>query len=315
MIQSHQVIVAVATYKRTDLLTELLDSLATASTISPFSVVVVDNDPEGGARITCQRGDLVVSYLHEPTPGIAAARNCALGFLNEDHEAIAFVDDDETVDPLWMKNLLHTLNTLHADVVSGPVISVFPAGTARWIIDGGFHQRIRFQTNTTITSAATNNTILRTSFLKRLNNPRFDETFSMTGGSDTEFFSRVQGAGGFMAWCDEALVWERVPAERLTLKWIWRRGVRIGNVTGRLKLRRHSKLGLLGGAVVRIAYGSARASISTIKGKGLQAIDLDYIVRGVGWVGAITNNLVQEYERTPQVKRRESRLLKSKLHQ
>jgi succinoglycan biosynthesis protein ExoM len=297
VIHSHKVRIAVATYKRNDLLKDLLDSLAAAHAITPFRVLIVDNDPEGGARKICQRKDLQIDYAVEDKPGIAAARNRALDMLEPEDAAIVFVDDDERVDTNWLRHLLALMNDTSADVVAGPVISVFPKDAPEWIVRGGFHQRVRFATGTELESAATNNTIVRTAFLRSMENPRFDESFSATGGSDTDFFYRLRQRGARMLWCDEAIVSEDVPANRLSFRWIWRRGVRIGNVTGRLRLRESGRIQLLVGAALRIAYGSCLIAISLCRGKGLRAAHFDYVVRGVGWFGASANVLVQEYRR------------------
>ena len=62
-------------------LTELLPMLvqqAAGEVGQDTSVLVVDNDPEAGARETCTGYHPAVRYVHEPRPGIAAARSRAL---------------------------------------------------------------------------------------------------------------------------------------------------------------------------------------------------------------------------------------------
>lgn len=289
--------VAVATFRRNDDLRSLLHSLE--AVVEPrFRVVVVDNDPEGGAAAAVEGWDLPLTYRHEPTPGIAAARNRALDEIAPGDRWIAFVDDDERVTPTWLSELVALGESREADVVSGPVISVFAPNTPAWILRGGFIQRPRFPHGSVCLSPATNNTLVRVSALEERGWPRFSEEYSLTGGSDTEFFRRMRDQGAVMLWCDDALVHEDVPADRATLRWILRRGLRVGNVTGRLRLRHFSRARLMVGGVVRVGYGVARVLVSLVRGRGLRARDVDYLTRGLGWIGASSGGVVVEYKRS-----------------
>ena len=75
------VVIAVLTYCRAhdlaELLPELLDQAATVS--RSIEILVVDNDPHGGARdqvaaVAASNSFVPVRYVHEPIPGIAAGR-------------------------------------------------------------------------------------------------------------------------------------------------------------------------------------------------------------------------------------------------
>lgn len=291
-------LISIATYKRPALLSNLLQSLERADLPAGTRVCVVDNDPNASARSTVEATSLDAEYVCEPTPGIAAARNRGLDQIRDD-DAIVFVDDDEWVQPDWLRALLGAQSRFGADVVSGPVISVFPPETPRWVVRGGFIQRPRFPTGAPSLSPATNNTLLRLAFWREAGAPRFDETFSLTGGSDTAFFRGLGEFGARMVWTDDAVVYEDVPVDRTSFGWIWRRGVREGNVSGRLHLRRTSPARLALNGLARIVYGAARQGVGFVRGRGLEAKSIAYMTRGVGWIGASTNRLVVEYARAP----------------
>jgi len=288
--------IAVATYKRPDLLCDLLSSLE-ASTNQEFRVVIVDNDPSRSAREVALGSPLRIEYVVEPTPGIAAARNAALDRIAESDDFILFVDDDERVDPIWLDALLRVQTNEQADVIAGPVISVFAPNAPSWILKGGFIQRARFATGDSVLSPATNNTLVRVEYLRSLGMPHFSESFSMTGGSDTEYFRRLRAAGAKMVWCNEALVYEDVPPNRATFAWIWRRGIREGNVSGRLRLREIHRPRLFIEGVARVLYGVARQTVDYVSGRGPRAKSFAYITRGLGWIGASRNQFVIEYAR------------------
>ena len=79
-IKDH-VSVCICTYRRNDLLEKLLRKLALQHTDGhfDFSIVVVDNDADGGAKETAKRiqekTKLELTYDVEPDKCIAAARN------------------------------------------------------------------------------------------------------------------------------------------------------------------------------------------------------------------------------------------------
>lgn len=291
------VLISVATYQRPHLLADLLRSLEASRLPDSVRLCIVDNDPAGSAREVAAGSTLPVTYIVEPRVGIAAARNRGLEEVRATDDFIVFVDDDERVSEGWLDSLLRVQSEHRADVVGAPVISVFAPNAPEWIVRGGFIQRPRLPTGAVMITAATNNTLVRLDFLRENGWPRFDEAFSLTGGSDTEFFRGIRDKGAQMVWCDEALVYEDVPTDRATFRWIFRRGVRAGNVHGRLRLRERSRARVALDGGTRIVYGICRQLMWLFLGRGLHAKNLTYVTLGVGYLGASTNRLVMEYAR------------------
>ena len=294
---NREIVITVATYKRPDLLRELLASLEREHRRTAFSVIVIDNDAAGSGEPVVAASDLPLLYAVEPQPGIVAARNAALERLPDRTTHVVFVDDDETVGEGWLEELLRVEQLHGADIVCGPVDSVFPDDSPRWIIDGGYIQRSDEAEGITDRIPATNNTLVTTALLHRAGDPRFDEAFSHTGGSDTAFFTPLLLMGARVAWAPSARVAERVPLNRLTFKWVMRRYIRVNNVSGRMMLATTPRPVLLVKAVASIAYGVAKTTLALVRGKGLRLIDTRYVTRGLGWIGAVTDRLVQEYSR------------------
>ncbi len=292
------VTIALATYRRPHDLHAALASLRSVRGIGRARVVVVDNDTEQSARELVERSDgLNVEYVHEPRPGIAAARNASLDAAGES-DWLIFIDDDETFDREWLTELMSCAVRYEASIVSGPVITVYGPDAPRWIVRGGFLQRSRMPTGIMRGKLpATNNVTLRLSYWRLRGAPRFDESFSFTGGSDTDFFSRLIAPGDTVIWCDEALVSEVVPPGRLQARWILRRMIRLGNVDGRIRLRTQSRLELSARAVVRLGYGILRTAGALITGRGLRRKDLAFVTVALGWMGAAADRLVVEYRR------------------
>jgi succinoglycan biosynthesis protein ExoM len=293
-----RVTVTIATFRRLDDLTTALESMADVRGIDSVDVIVIDNDTTDSARALVESfSHLPVADRSETAPGIAAARNAALD-AGAESDWLVFVDDDETFDPGWLEALLDCGVSGNADIVAGPVITLYPESTPRWIVRGGFMQRSRMPTGPLRRKRpATNNVAVRMAYWRDAGRPRFDETFSVTGGSDTDFFSRLIGPNATVLWCDEAIVSEVLPRERANVRWILRRMVRLGNVDGRLRLRSQSRLALVLAAVGRIGYGVVRTLGAVVTGRGVRRRDVGYITVGLGWIGAATGALVQEYRR------------------
>lgn len=298
------VAVCVATYKRPDDLAGLLDSLSRAHFQHPFRVIVVDNDPQATAHDVLSEAPqrwphLPVTALHEPLPGIAAARNCGLKELTDADEFVVFVDDDETVDASWMRELASTQNRFEADIVSGPVESRYPSNAPKWVVRGKYHQRTRRPTGLYPRYISkTNNVMVRVAFLRLLEDPEFDNAFGLTGGSDTELFLRLRARRPVVAWCEEAVAREDVPWERLSFAWIRRRWIRNGNVIGRIWAReRRHLLALIVGVGMMVCCSIL--GLATLPWRGpLHAMAVKEFFRGFGVIAAIFNSRVVEYVRS-----------------
>lgn len=296
-----KILIAIATYKRPALLAELLESLRMS--LPPEGVlsrtVVVDNDIEGSARAVVEASRLNhLSYVVEQEPGIAAARNSGLASAASDEDAIVFVDDDERVHPEWLRELVNGWLASGNEVVTGPVISVFAPGTARWIVAGGFIQRSRHATGARLPTAATNNTLMSLSFWREVHCPTFDPAFSESGGSDTDFFLRLAASGGRISWVDEALVEEDVPSARANFHWIWRRAVRGGSVQARIDLRNTSRARLGWRVGIVLSYRFVRAVFAIVRHRSARAADIVPLAWQFGKATVVLGGTVLEYRRS-----------------
>lgn len=294
-----KVLIAIATYTRPFSLARLLSSLTRASSeLDRYSLLVVDNDPSGSAEAVAVNS-AKCEYLLEPQPGIAAARNAALAWFYNDpsYTHIAFIDDDEEASDLWLDLLLETLENCDADVVSGPVIPAFTKKAPQRLVAGGYFDRSRYPTGAPVRIAATNNTVVRRSLLESRLAPRFAEAYSLTGGSDTEFFTRLRETGAKFVWDDRAAVTEYVEVDRVSLAWALRRQRRVGNVQGRLFLERRGRPALLIGALARIVLGIGLTTSCFLTGRWPRASASGPLMHGIGMLNVLRGSWVVEYER------------------
>lgn len=232
--------ICIATYKRPALLRELLESLEEQQ-VEPdveFRIIVVDNDKKCSARDVVDEFKNKVStsviYDVEPVQNIALVRNRALSHIGGEY--IAFIDDDETADEKWLQNLINSSIKYCADAVFGPVLPVFSKAPPRWILEGHFFDRERFPDGTKRTIGATNNTLISTKVFKK-SGLMFNPEFGLTGGSDTDFFSRFYQYGAKLVWCDSGVVYEKVGIERMSTAWLVKRAFRGGQTYARIFVR------------------------------------------------------------------------------
>lgn len=289
--------IGVATYRRPELLHNLLLSLATTASISEVCVYVVDNDANESGREVCEIDyGFRLIYAVEPKPGIAAARNSFLD-LAKAEDFLIFIDDDEFVDEDWLSELRSAQAELCADVVWGPVIPVFPPSAPAWAIQGGFFDRDRHSTGHELKLAATNNAIVRREAIEKLTEPRFRESFSETGGSDSDLFHRMYRSGAVIRWCDEAIVREHVPTERMTWDWVAQRAERTGNVRARLLMSDGHRNQVVLEGMARVGVGAFRNVVGKIRGKVPTSREVNTYRRGLGMLRALRGSYVREYRR------------------
>ncbi len=307
-----EVVVAVLTYRRpADLAALLPDLVAQVGAAGVAArLVVVDNDVTDSARALVQQyaagpHGVRVDYVHESRPGIAAARNRALDEA-ADAEVLVFLDDDERPTQGWLGALLDLRAATGATGVVGPVVSEFAVSPDPWLLAGRFFDRHRWATGTRVTVAATNNLLLDLHQVRALG-LSFDERFGLTGGSDTLFTRQLVERGGVLVWCDEALVVDRVPAERLTREWVLARAYRSGNSWSRTTLELAGspraalagRVGLAGEGLVRTAGGAARVLLGGALGDpGHRARGRRTLARGAGLLAGVAGRTRSEYARS-----------------
>lgn len=252
-------VVGVLTYRRTDRLPALLRELAAqAGTVVPHAtVVVVDNDPEGSAAsVVAEWADRGIRYVHEPRPGISAARNRALAEAR-DADVLVFLDDDEMPSAGWLAHLVGAWSRWGCAAVAGPVPARFLGPADAWVTGSGVFDRRRLPSGTPVSGAGAGNLLLDLAQVRRLG-LAFDERFGLTGGEDTLFTHALVHAGAEIRWCDEAEAIEFVPVDRLTRAWVLRRSFRSGSSWSRAEV--HLAAGAAGRWRTRLAV-LARASV------------------------------------------------------
>lgn len=298
-------VVAMLTYRRPHDLERAVPAFLAATAHAAVTLLVVDNDPDASAGPwVAGLGDPRVTYVHEPRPGIAAGRNRALDECSE-ADRIVFVDDDEHPLPGWWDALDACHRASSAAGVVGAVVSEFDVPPSAWVVAGRFFERRRLPTGTRVDVAATNNLLLDLREVRRLG-VRFDEAFGLSGGSDTLFTRRLVRGGARLVWCDEAVVVDRVPADRMTTGWVLRRARRSGNSASRAELvlaggaaeRWRVRVRYAAGGAVRVVGGALRQVHGALaRDEVRRLVGRRNVQRGLGMLSGILGRVVVEYAR------------------
>lgn len=183
------------------------------------------------------REQLDILYELEENLGVPFARNHAIDIAQAARcDFTTFVDDDETVDPLWLTEIYTSLIDRNLDLVGGPVrlhpVEETATRLQKLIWTGLVRRNHRVEktankerengTDHKVT-VITSNWLIRNSFLTETA-LRFREDLGFSGGSDTAFFKSARKLGAKTGWASSALVYETMPLSRLSLRYQYKRG-------------------------------------------------------------------------------------------
>jgi glycosyltransferase involved in cell wall biosynthesis len=224
--------VVLCTHNRATVLGEALDSLVKQDfSRSAYEIIVVDNastdeTPEVVGRFSSVR------CLCEPCLGLSPARN--RGVQAAQGEIVAFIDDDAIADPDWVKNLCSVYKRFpEAAGVGGKILPLWPPeGAPSWYgsefaatfsaLDYGDqvqllrYPRILYGTNMSF----------RRDVLQAVGGFRVElgrKGKGMMANEEVELMWRIERAGGRCYYTPDAVVFHRVPPERLRMGYLLRR--------------------------------------------------------------------------------------------
>lgn len=234
--------ICLCTYKRPELLDELLDHLATLETgdLFTYSIIVVDNNSAQSAKNVVDshrtKGGITITYACEPIANVARARNLALKLSSGNY--VAFIDDDERPEKDWLLRLFRALSTTGADAIMGPVYPFYTTDPPAWVRKGRFFLRSfppsgplrRWQ------EGRTGNLLIKSSVIKEYNvsfNPEFSR-----GGEDQDFTRQLMEKGYKIFWFNGAPLIEMIGPHRWNFKFMFRKALVRGAMSARYPLNK-----------------------------------------------------------------------------
>lgn len=218
---AEDVVIGIPTFRRPDLLRGLLDGLKAELAVQPAFIIVADNDCgiEASAIVDAFKSSWSdVVCIPVPERGVAQVRNAIVATASRfrpEWKWLLMLDDDGCVEPGWMKAMLSCGETYEAHLVGGPVEGVLPKDAGLLARNSIFASRRRWPTGPVDTLNTTQNLAISRRTLGLISLPLFRDQYGATGGEDYDLFRQVANAGGRLVWCDEAVVVEPAPPDRL----------------------------------------------------------------------------------------------------
>lgn len=305
---SIRISIGLGTFQRPQMLSNMLQSLSEMTIpndVKP-TLILADNDKEESARSIFNdfkdKLGFPGVYLVEEHRGIVNMRNAVLEkALDLRSDLIAFLDDDETVKPIWLEIMLQKMEEYDADVINGSVLRILPPDTPKWIHRGRFLKWESFRTGTIRKVASTSNVI----FKKKLVDEwglRFHPALNFAGASDTFLFRQAYLKGARIVWIDDAYVQEYFPKSRVNRDWILRRAFRRTNSKF---IRKKLEYGYPRAAATQFfngllqLFGGLALSIITLPlGPMLRLHAQRIFVKGLGTFNGIFGGVYEEYRQT-----------------
>lgn len=265
-----QISVITPTFNRPEPLVRAMKSLMAQQWLDDLvapELIVVDNSPEGNARAIvaalAKKSPFPVVYVHESRPGVASARNAGAAVARG--RWIAFLDDDEEADPLWLASMVSVARSKRADAVFGAVEARAEGGEIGPFAPF-FERRVARPSGAEITDLSaklgTNNSMFdRISC--GLDGETFDTTLNESGGEDSLFIRRLVLAGKRFYFASNAQVVEWAPRRRLNWEYVKKRKFLSGQI--RVFVQDMARKGnvaavarwMIAGAIQALTFGAA----------------------------------------------------------
>lgn len=227
--------VVICTYNRAEMLKDTIKSWMAVDKdcLSTELIIVNNNSTDQTLQVVKSFQGTVtdLKYVFEPRPGLSFARN--KGIKEANGEIIAFVDDDVYFHKSWLLEMMLAFgNNPETDCIGGNSIPVLETERPLWLTDN----MLKLYGSTLSGEAE-----------KFMNFPEHPfgvnmafrkKTFQLVGGFNTslgrikksllsneekEFFYRIHQAGMKTFYTPKAIIFHRIPKDRLDQKWILKR--------------------------------------------------------------------------------------------
>ena len=231
-----EISVIICTYNRASELHATLHSwLMVLGTGPAVELIIVDNnstdDTQSVGEAFGRSYPYPVRYVREPKIGLSNARN--RGIEEARGGVVAFVDDDVNFDANWLNEILAAFkNRPNASRVGGKSIPSFEKEKPAWITDdvyklygatgSGDHDReMVFPEHPFGLNMVFKNDVFKV--VGNFNNSLGRIKNSLLSNEETDLFYRVAQAGLKVFYASKAILYHRIPAERMDKRWILKR--------------------------------------------------------------------------------------------
>jgi succinoglycan biosynthesis protein ExoM len=265
-----------------------------------ISITIVENDHELHIKDIVRELQVIspfkINYYLEENIGISSARNRAIK-ESRDSDYCVFTDDDQVVDKEWIRELIRCQNEFNADGVYGLTPPIFTNEVPLHI--SSFYKKRIIPYGTKLKCAATGCLLLKISFLHN-HQIKFDERLNFLGGEDVLLTNQIVNKGGILINNSNAISYECIPQERLTLKYIIKRTFRNAvthiTVSKYLKVSISTLLREMVMAVIKVIYGALVFLPFYIIGENNKLKGVILVVKNIGILYSICGKTISFYK-------------------
>jgi glycosyltransferase involved in cell wall biosynthesis len=223
--------VVVCTYNRAKCLEQTLLSVVSQNyPPEKFEIIIVDNNSPDQTELVSfslrdQHKNLKIKYFKEFQQGVSYGRN--RGVSEASGEYIVFLDDDETVDPVFLQNLEDFYAQYKdASLTAGPVIPVYETTPPNWLspftmrlITGAYDKGKTIKIVGPKDYPGTGHATFRRSLFQKYGGFNTDlgrKGSSLLGAEDKDFFTRLIQNGIKCYYLPGAAIYHHIPETKLT---------------------------------------------------------------------------------------------------
>ncbi|MBE3098101.1 MAG: glycosyltransferase family 2 protein [Planctomycetes bacterium] len=221
---------AICTRNRARLLRECVESLVTscAGLRTPWEILVIDNGSTDETQEVLQglSSDPHLRTVREERMGISHARNAAVH--NAPGRILVYIDDDVLVPPEYAERIYTNFEARNVDILGGPMLPRWEGRPPFWLSRDlygvlGLIEGVQIVQGRGYPRIFSGNMACRRELLASLGPSPFDPRLGrsgtrLIGNEESYLIDRLSQMGAKIGFAEDAPVYHRVPADRLTLR-------------------------------------------------------------------------------------------------
>lgn len=249
----------IASYNRAAQLLDTLESVVWQDAPRrEWECVVVDNNSADDTQVqfaafAAAHTDCNLRIVCETRQGLSHARNRGIAVARGAY--IAIIDDDELIEPQFIRSYIEFFNQNRSALVAGgPIVAEYPAGCPAWMsryveipIANPMNYGEQVRPFPTGKIPGGGNMAFRQVVVDRFGG--FDPALGrvggkLVGGEETDFFDRLRRAGEVVWYVPGAVMHHIIPPSKLTEEY-FRRLCRNVGISQRMRARMNGNLGVV----------------------------------------------------------------------
>jgi len=210
-----EISVVIVTHNRQKDVMELIKSLLD-QTLKPFEIILINDESSPPLNVDYEDEKLKIIRFNKEI-GISKARNYGIKISQGDY--IAFIDDDAVADANWLKEIQKGIR-IGAEVLGSPIKPIFKVPPPKWWNEKDFGAYAGIGNRGRIRGC---NMIISKKVFEKIGLFRTEISRykgKLFSGEDEDLVGRAIYKGYRVLFLPKAIVYHKVPPQRMTLRYI-----------------------------------------------------------------------------------------------